>query len=344
VPTIEFVRREYLNAWRPTSVNSGTPVRDPVSGLSFSRHDMYYRLATITGDPLPWDQQPKNVALSPGRHRARSPLPDARSGACRAEVARLDTQLAAIEAKGDLLLRPPEAFAVNDPNPALAAEMLTRLAAVTGLAGDPFPLSVECRGPVCLVAPRDPADRSLDIVWKCELVDGQERCPPDTEGPGWFARLSKASHHRAYFAFVEPARAPRREDVRAAYVRIRPASDRDKLDPFVPLCAMEAGVRREGVLERCEALGGKGTLELRYMVPGPELERGPNQRITVDGGGDLAGTPAGECLLRGLRDAAAAQDASGTRNGYALYGRIELPGGLPTFWARHTERCRAFLR
>jgi RNA polymerase sigma-70 factor (ECF subfamily) len=342
-PTIEFVPRDYLNAWRPTSVNSGTPVRDPLSGLSFSRHDMYYWLATITGDPLPWAQQPKNVTLAPGRHRASAALPAARSGACRGEVARLQTQLAAVEAKGDLLLRPAEAFAVNEPNPALTAEVSSRIATVTGLAGDPFPLSVECRGPVCLVAPRDPADRSLDIVWKCAIVDGQERCPPDTDGTGWFARLTRASHHSDFFGFVEPARAPRREDVRAAYLRIRPPSDRDKLDPFVPLCAMEARVRRDGVLERCERLGGKGTLELRYLVPGPELEAS-DHRIALDGGGDLAGTPAGQCLLRGLREAAAVEDASDTRNGYAVYGRIELPGGLPTFWARHAERCRDFLK
>src|SRR5262249_31056068 len=113
VPSIEFVPRIYLDRQRPTSVQVGVPVRDPLSGASFYRIDLPYRLASLTGEPTDAPNLPFVGTFAPGRHHPWAPVPASRSVVCRAEVAILRARLEAVERMVDERSPPELVFQSN---------------------------------------------------------------------------------------------------------------------------------------------------------------------------------------------------------------------------------------
>lgn len=333
--TIEFVPAEYLDRTRPTTVNSGSPVRDPTSGQSYRRYDLHYRLASPSGEPST-EAPPPRPRMTAGRHRRRPPLPPDRTAACRAGVDRLQAQLTGLESRLDELTQSEEAFEINEPNPELVAEVIAELSRVTGLPGDPFPLVVECRGPVCSVTPRDPTDTKMKIAWTCDTGEGRERCFVDRTSDGWYSRLHRAEFRNALFARVDLARGVTHAQATGpAYVRVRPVADRAKADPFAVLCELEARVEASGVLQACERrFPGAGLLTLKLSVPGPDTPAGSERHIGIEDAGDLAGTPLGSCIVQALRAAAATHEIPETRNGLVANPKIQAPGVMRTWSAR----------
>jgi hypothetical protein len=311
----DWALKDYLGSRRSFSFGNDTPVRDPLSGKSFKRIDVHYRLASATAERMPLEQRPPMVELSPRRQR---------STACTREVARLQGELAAVLARGDEALRPEEAFAINEPSPSTAAEVLAVLPGVTGLAGEPFPLRVECRGTVCTIQPREPGEPRMEIKRVCEVRDGLEQCRIDRDHDGWFSRLSGLRRHPLIARVEEPT--PRRP----AYLRVRSALERSRLDPFEAACAFGERVEREDVIASClREAAGAGTLDVKLSVPGPDE---PDRHIVIDHAGELAGTPLGRCLVDRLREIAAAVELPATRHSLVVHRSPTFPGARD-LWA-----------
>jgi hypothetical protein len=301
--------------------------------MSATRFDLHYALASPTGAPVPWADRPAETPLAPRRHRTwPAPAPD-QSAACKSEFARLEAQLAAILARGDEVLRLEEAFAINEPNPQQSAEVETLLAAVTGLSGNPFPLRVECRGTVCALEPRDPADPRLAVKQICRDVNGRKHCQFDDEGDGWFARLTRASRRHERIGRVDPALAGQRP----ALLRLRSALERSRADPFTEACTFGQRVHEQDVLAACEREApGAGKLDLKVNIPGPD---DPNRHITLDHAGDLDATPLGRCIVARLQALAGATEVPATRSGLVASRTLSFPGARD-LWAGRNP-CRA---
>jgi RNA polymerase sigma-70 factor (ECF subfamily) len=336
VQNVEFVPLEYLDRRRPASVNVGTPVRDPLSGESFDRIDLHYRLATPTGEPTTDPLPRAGGSLKPGRHRQWPPLPAGRSAACRAEVASRQARLEAALARGDQAIAAEELFAADDPNPGLVPEVVRELARLTA-----FPeqaVAVECRGRICKATPRDRSDPAMKVAWRCEQLAGQERCLPDPQGQGWFNRLDRLARGSAIIARAELERSAFATpgDPASAYLRIRAEADRGKADPSVVVCQLARALDAAGTMRDCERRrpAATGTLQVKLTVPGPGSAS--DRHVAVDAAGSLAGSPLGGCLIESLR-AAAALPIPETRNDL-VYELSLRPPQTMSGWLRRCQQ------
>jgi RNA polymerase sigma-70 factor (ECF subfamily) len=334
--TSNLVPADHLSHGSPSSIGNETPVRDPLSGQSFRRHDLRFRLARPDAEPVPWAQRPALAPLAPGRHARWASASAGASGACRAEIARLEARLATLYARGDELALPHEAFASSVANPDLIPEVRREIARITGLPETTaFPLALECRGTICALSVRDARDPSLLISWRCETRAGRERCKVDTRGNAWFARLLSDGHRSDLFARIDPPSAltPQRA-LGPFFLRLRPPAERDRADAAAVLCALDE--QAPLLFERCEREPpAAGALTLQLRVPGPNDHA---SRIAISDAGPLAGTPLGRCVLGGLRAAADLLEVPPTHNGLVTTATLHFPGARSVWPSR--RGCR----
>jgi RNA polymerase sigma-70 factor (ECF subfamily) len=332
---IEGIPGEYLDAARPSSVNSGTPTRDPLSGRSFHRYDFHYRLASLDGSPVPLAGRPPLPPIAPGRHRDWPPVAPGREPACREEAARLLRTLRTVERKGDGLLREEEAFAVNAATPALVPQVTAELKRALKLEGAAFPFAIECRGPVCAVEPRDWDAPDLSLPWRCQAVAGREHCFVDDTVPSWYRTLEEATRANAVLARSRPPRrAGMAQRPTPLYLKVWTEEERRRADPFAVLCRFAEHAQPAALVARCQEQHGPaaGVLSLRLNIPGDPEAALASGRVEIEAGGDAAASRAGDCIVRGLRAAASSFEVPEVRHGLVTYRKLAFPGARD-LWA-----------
>jgi len=304
--------RDYFDRTLSLTYGGSTPVRDPATGESLTRVRALYHRATLDATPVPFEERPAPPLPMAGRHRQRLQGPRLRSPACQAEVTRLEASLATLETQLDEFLPIKEAFPLNDDNPELVPEVTRELARLTGLAGDPFPLSVECRGPVCLVRRRSETE------------------PTKGDGESWYSRLESGRRRSAIFADVRHASAE------SAYVRVRALADRNNADPRSIACELGRKVAAAAVFESCRTVASEaGTLRLVVRIAGPGE---PDRALAFDAAGSAAGTSLGRCVVDRVRAVAATIAVPQTWNSLVAHAVLELPGAT-SLWRPERDPC-----
>jgi RNA polymerase sigma factor (sigma-70 family) len=325
-----------LDTHRSLSGGNDTPVVDPLSKKSFTRHDMYYRLASVTGDPVPRDKRPPLPPIAPGLGQPGE-IPAGLSAECRNEARQLLEEIARLETSIAAQAMPAEAFAASEPNPGLVASTAREVARLLGLGDKPLPFQVTCRGSICALAPTAALDPALAIEWDCQPVaPGRPQfCNPSRGQDDWAIRLRRGLQDSAVLAEGFPPLKRDGEEV-PAYVRVRPAADRDRVNPLVHGCKMIDEIRAARLLERCEASHpqdrGKLTVKLTYPAPDTPLVDG-RRRVGIDVGDELGPTPIGRCVADSVRALMDRHEVPELRNGMVNHRHFTFPN-IAAYWSR----------
>jgi RNA polymerase sigma factor (sigma-70 family) len=285
----------HLDRTSPVSQSAGTPTHDPLSKLALRRYEVHYRLARDDGRPLPAPTAPP-APVAPGRHRRLPGLPDQLSASCRQEGERLMLEIQQLWSRGDEVLAPAEAFATSEaePDPANGRVVAGMIEAATGLAV----VEVTCRARVCRAVNLRPVDPATHLPRACADVNGHPRCRLDLQVASWYSRLLATARgsgvvQRTHAPAVEPD-----GSWRELYLLLRDRSS-PSAGPVLPGHAARELVdrlREVGVLEMCERqVGGRGRLEIKLTLPAAADRAAP--RISVEHGGDLAGSALGRCVV-----------------------------------------------
>ena len=165
-------------------VDSGTPYHDPIKGKSFTRMEQLWRFYREDGAAVAQDRRPAEPELKYDFSRRPPAPPPALSETCRLRWARLEREHDERRRfVGDRL--PESVFATSPPNPELLERVMARIRQALGRPSTPLPMAIECRGPVCRLAP-SPAQDPLAIEWRCrEATAGLPAVCFPAPG-GWF--------------------------------------------------------------------------------------------------------------------------------------------------------------
>jgi hypothetical protein len=217
--------------------------------------------------PLP--VRPRPLVLR--AEHASSPPPPADLPACQARLAATLAEQAALARKIERNRGVFEVFDQSEPSPALS----TAYAALLGQAApqEGPRAEVQCRGRICCVRPADDVDIEKLLTPWFDALAQQDRM---RGGPSW--------------------RGPRQ-----ACFRTHTTDDPPEASDLVG--AAISTFRRAGVIQRCQQnFRDEGHLDARINIVADEgdLEDAP-VGITIRPGGQLAGTPLGQCLVTELR-------------------------------------------
>ena len=325
----------HLDRRQPTSIGNQTPIADPVSKRSFARHDLHYRLASVTGEALPADRRVLPPPVTPGLGKLRV-LPGALSDRCQAQGQRLLSEITQLETRISRVLMAARAFEASEPNRAAKQDVSKEIARILTLEGKTLPFQVECRTLICSVTPTAALDPAMAIDWECKSAPGQPQlCMPRRNESSWWARLDSGMRDSAILGQGFPPHRRGGQDM-PAYVRVQPLADRHRTSPRQYMCQVWQLVRDAGVLEKCEARHGgeSGEVEVKASFPGPDdpLVEG-RRRATVDIGGELGSSALGRCVGDSLGALLDQQEVPELRGAMVSYKKLKFPG-IASLWSQ----------
>jgi RNA polymerase sigma factor (sigma-70 family) len=303
------------------SGGSAEPAWDPVAKLPVARVVSRFRLVSPDATPIPFERQPAKPPLTIVRHRPPPPPPRDAGPACRAAYQLALSERRAIEAVADRDLDEDVAFETNAPSPPSTAEAVRHVERVLGtdLASR---LQVECRGVVCRVTRRDPADPLTAIPWDCQSPD---LCLPTRDERVWFRRLAPWDDPNPFW--IKVSRSPlRRGDVETPpHYRLAPGEDRDKPDAMTVLRQFTDPLKQSGLFQSCERrFPATGRLALTIRLTRPD-EQGKSH-IEVHHGEALGGSPLARCIIEGFDAALATFVVPPHRGSAVIKAELDFPG------------------
>jgi hypothetical protein len=276
---------------------------DPVTGKPVTRWTEYHRLASLTGDPVPTEQQQALAPLAGGRHR---PLPnvDGFSVSCRGEAARLIAEVHRTWDRLDRAALAPleDRLKSGVRSPAHERALTAVLAARSAADGTDPPLEIECRGVLCAVylAPSSQAPDALNRL---------DQVAPDLIDSVWFAK-------------------PRPEGGWGpVFVRLVDERRRDRPTRREIACRFADLVARAGVLDDCgRGAVAAGRVSLAFSWPETEPDTDGAARLTIDLGREPPDWRAALCVVDRLRALAETFDVPPLRSGGRELYTFDFPG------------------
>ncbi len=295
---------------------------DPVSRIAFKKIDLYFRLTSQGVDPAG-----PQIKLPAGWDRDRGPLPAHLTPTCRARVARVRSQLASLARQ---IFRAPyvnEVFLQSTLRPELARELAELLHPHLAGEGKPLPVTIECRGIVCALMPRDDVPGST-VRWRCMSngKPGGNSCWGRYDDDGWFAQLHQARLQLPLENFVPPVQVQGKTI--PAFVTFRPQDERQGLSGDWWVRQLVDTVGYAGMVTACERRHpAKGSLTLLARVPETcGVEDPPSEAlITMQYGGELMDSALADCLRMAMDQALKDLEPPGCTFAWLHEWRLDFP-------------------
>jgi RNA polymerase sigma-70 factor (ECF subfamily) len=321
---------DHLSSGMNNLVDSGTPFHDPIKRASYTKMSLLQRFARDDGAPVPVGQRPRPV-LGYDFAQARPTMPATLPDRCRRSWRTLEAKLDELETWVQEV-QPEQAFAASAANPTLAGRAERWARGVLGRASGRLPFEIECRARVCALSPAG-EDDPLAIKWQCQEATGTlpRHCFPARNGGDWVQLLEGKARRFGRLRF--PVRQGDR--TRPAYLVVRDLGRDRRPGPWTAVIAFADSFPWREAIAACDRqFPGKGILKTKLVVPVTTGEEDPPKRVSLEVGGELAGTPLARCVSAAIEGASARFTIPAISNGATIYADFKFPFDPSSFEAK----------